>query len=71
MEFLIALLVVSTTTVSYVWRALDGMHEAGDLLEFSVLFSASMAIASLALLARIIAKASAARQRTKGGNDVA
>ena len=68
---LVALLLISTTTVSYVWRALDGLREAGNLLELSVLFSASMAIASLALLARIIVKAGAASQRAKGGNDAA
>ena len=63
---LVVLLIVAATAVSYVWRSLGGLGEAGLLHQLTVLLAALGAAASGILLARIVVKVSAVRQRAKG-----
>jgi hypothetical protein len=59
---LIVLLVVATTSVSYVWRSLSGFADAAALAQVMVLVGAVTATISSAMLARIVMKVSAAKQ---------
>jgi len=63
---LVVLLIVAATAVSYVWRSLGGLGEAGLLRQLTVVLGGLTAIISTGLLARIVVKVSAVRQRAKG-----
>jgi len=63
---LVVLLIVAATAVSYVWRSLGGFADAGSLDQLTILLAALAAIISAGLLARIVVKVSAVRQRAKG-----
>jgi len=63
---LVVLLIVAATAVSYVWRSLGGVSEAGLLRQLTVVLGGLTAIISTGLLARIVVKVSAVRQRAKG-----
>ena len=63
---LIILLILAATAVSYVWRSLGGVSEAGLPHQLTVVLAALGAAASGILLARIVVKVSAVRQRAKG-----
>lgn len=63
---LVVLLIVAATAVSYVWRGLSDL-ESGDVsYQLSMLLGLLAAILAGGLLARIVLKASAARQRRGG-----
>ena len=61
----VTLLMIATTGMSYVWRGLGDRGDPGSLYQLSVLFGLMTAILSVFLLARIVVKASVARQRLK------
>ena len=63
---LVVLLIVAATAVSYVWRSLGGFADAGYLRQLTVVLGGLTAIVSTGLLARIVVKTGAVRQRAKG-----
>ena len=62
----VILLVIAATSVSFVWRNLTGLADAGSVHQAMVLLGAITTTASAGLLGRIVVKVSAARRRTQG-----